>query len=118
MPDRRLPVAALLILLLALALRVFRLDAQSLWYDEGLSVYLASLPPSETIAQSAVTDHPPLHAALLNLWMGIAGPGEFSVRFVSVFFGTLVVALTYVLGRRVGGGRVGAIAAGLMASEP
>jgi 4-amino-4-deoxy-L-arabinose transferase-like glycosyltransferase len=108
----------LIILLLALGLRAYRLDAQSLWYDEGLSVHLASLPLTETIAQSAVTDHPPLHAVILNLWMGIAGSGEFSVRFVSVFFGTLVIALTHALGRRLGGARVGALAAGLIAIAP
>jgi len=100
MPARRIHLTVLLIPLLAFVLRVYYLNAQSLWYDEGLSVHLASLPLAETIAQSAVTDHPPLHAALLNLWMGFAGSGEFSVRFVSVFFGTLVVALTYALGQR------------------
>ncbi len=117
-PVRRISRAVLFILLAAFALRAYRLDAQSLWYDEGLSVYLASLPLSETIAQSAVTDHPPLHAVLLNLWMRVAGSSEFSARFVSVFFGTLVVALTYALARRAGGRRVGAIAAGLMTISP
>ncbi len=115
---RHIRYAPLLILLLAFGLRVCRLDAQSLWYDEGLSVHLASLPVTETIAQSAITDHPPLHAVILNLWMGIAGSGEFSIRFVSVFFGALAVALTYALGRRVGGARVGALAAGLIAIAP
>jgi len=100
MPARRIHLAVLLILLLACVLRVYYLDAQSLWYDEGLSVHLAWLPLAETIAQSAVTDHPPLHAVLLNLWMRVVGSSEFSVRFVSVFFGTLVVALTYALGQR------------------
>jgi len=109
---------SLIILLFAFGLRVYALDAQSLWYDEGLSVHLAALPLTETIAQSAVTDHPPLHAVILNLWMGIAGSSEFSVRFVSVFFGTLAVALTYALGRRVGSVRVAALAAGLIAIAP
>ena len=43
-PVYRISPAALLVLLLAFALRVYRLDAQSLWYDEGLSVHLAALP--------------------------------------------------------------------------
>ncbi|HKZ85076.1 MAG TPA: hypothetical protein VJ793_15605 [Anaerolineae bacterium] len=42
-PVYRISPAALFILLLAFALRVYHLDAQSLWYDEGLSVYLAAL---------------------------------------------------------------------------
>ncbi len=105
-------------LLLAFALRVYRLDAQSLWYDEGLSVYLASLPLGDTLAQSAITDHPPLHALLLNVWMRVAGSREFSIRFASVFLSTLAVALTYALGKTVGGQRVALIAAGLMAVAP
>lgn len=118
MPSRPLAIAVLLTCLAAFALRAYRLDAQSLWYDEGLSVHLASLPPGQTVAQSAVTDHPPLHAVILNAWMGLAGSSEFAVRFVSVFFGTLVAALTYALGRRVGGSRAGAIGAGLIAIAP
>lgn len=113
--TRRLP---LLIALLALLLRVYRLDGQSLWYDEGLSVYLASLPPAETIARSAVTDHPPLHALILNAWMHLAGSSEFAVRFASVFFDVIVVMLTWKLARGAGGDRAGAIAAGLIAIAP
>jgi len=118
MPSRHTCFAALLICLLAFTLRAYRLDAQSLWYDEGLSVHLAALPPGETIAQSAITDHPPLHALLLNVWMRVAGSSEFSIRFVSVLFGTLAVALTHALGKTVGGQRVALVAAGLMAIAP
>ncbi len=118
MTFRRVGLIALTILALAFALRVYRLGAQSLWYDEGLSVYLASLPLDETIAHSAVTDHPPLHAVLLNLWLRVAGSSEYSARFASVFFGTLAVALTFALGRRAGGARAGLIAAVLFGISP
>jgi len=118
MLSRRFDFVALSILLVAFALRTFQLNAQSLWYDEGLSVHLASLSLPDTLAQSAITDHPPLHALTLNLWMRLAGSSEFSARFASVFFGTLAVALTYTLGKRVGGKRVGALAAGLMSIAP
>jgi len=114
---RRIALVALIVLS-AFALRVHQLDTQSLWYDEGLSVYLAVLPPADTIAQSAVTDHPPLHALILGVWMRLAGPSEFPVRFVSVAFGTLAVALTYALGRRTGRHRTGVIAAALIAIAP
>ena len=117
MPFRRIALVALIILS-AFVLRVYQLDAQSLWYDEGLSAYLASLPLADTIAQSAATDHPPLHALILNVWMRLAGPSEFPVRFGSVVFGTLAVALTYALGRRTGGHRTGVIAAALIAIAP
>jgi uncharacterized membrane protein len=107
----------LFILLLAFALRVYRLDAQSIWYDEGLSIQLAQLPPDQTIALSATTDHPPLHALLLGAWIRIAGDSDFIVRLLSTFFGVLVVALIYKLGKILDE-RVGLIAAFLMSIAP
>jgi len=105
------------ILILAYALRVFHLDTQSIWYDEGLSIQLAQQDPAQTIALSATTDHPPLHALLLGGWMRMAGESDFVVRYLSVFCGVLVVALTFALGKRFDE-RVGLIAAGLMAIAP
>src|SRR3974377_1540242 len=101
----------LLIILLSFALRVYKLDTQSIWYDEGLSIQLAGQNPAQTIALSATTDHPPLHALLLGAWMRVAGESDFVVRYLSVFCGVLVVVLAYVLGRRCGA-RVGVIRAG------
>jgi 4-amino-4-deoxy-L-arabinose transferase-like glycosyltransferase len=107
----------LIILLLACGLRAFRLDAQSIWYDEGLSIFLAQHTPAQTMALSAVTDHPPLHALLLNGWLRAAGASDFSSRFPSVFFGVLAVALTHALGARFDR-RVGLIGAALLALSP
>jgi mannosyltransferase len=109
--------AVLAICLLAFGLRVFHLGAQSLWYDEGLSVYLASLPPLNTIQTSAITDHPPLHALLLGAWMRVAGRSEFAVRFVSLWWSVLAMALTWRLGRELLTDAIGAIGAGLMSAS-
>jgi uncharacterized membrane protein len=107
----------LLIILLACALRLFQLDTQSIWYDEGLSIQLAQQDPAQAIALSATTDHPPLHTLLLGAWMRVGGESDFVVRYLSVFCGVLVVALTYALGKRHDE-RTGLIAAGLMAIAP
>lgn len=107
----------LLIILLAFALRVYHLDTQSIWYDEGLSIQLAQQAPAQTVTLSATTDHPPLHALLLGVWMRVAGSSDFSVRYLSVFCGVLVVVLAYTLGRFYDE-RAGLIAAGLMAIAP
>jgi mannosyltransferase len=107
----------LLILLLALALRVFHLDTQSIWYDEGLSIQIAAQDPAQAIALSATTDHPPLHTLLLGGWMRVAGESDFAVRYLSVFCGVLVVALTYALGKRYDE-HAGLIGAGLIAIAP
>jgi mannosyltransferase len=109
--------AILAICLLAFSLRVFHLGTQSLWYDEGLSVYLANLPPLNTIQTSAITDHPPLHALMLGAWMRVAGRSEFAVRFVSLWWSVLAVALTWQLGRELLTDAIGAVGAGLMAAS-
>ena len=107
----------LLIVLLAFTLRVYQLDTQSIWYDEGLSIQIAAQDPAQAITLSAATDHPPLHTLLLGAWMRAAGESDFVVRYLSVFCGVLVVALTYALGKRYDE-RAGLIGAGLIAIAP
>ena len=105
------------ICLLAFGVRVFHLGTQSLWYDEGLSVYLAGLSPLNAIQASAITDHPPLHALLLGVWMQIAGRSEFAVRFLSLWWSVLAVALTWRLGHEMMTGAIGAVGALLLATS-
>ncbi len=107
----------LAICLLAFGLRIFHLGAQSLWYDEGLSVYLASQPPSLAVETSAITDHPPLYALLLGAWMRVAGRSEFSIRFLSLWWSVLAVALTWRLGREVLTDTIGIVGALLIAAS-
>ena len=109
--------AILMICWLAFGLRVYRLDAQSLWYDEGLSIHLASQPFPVTVSESAVTDHPPLHSLMLGTWMRAAGRSEFAVRFLSTWWSVLAVVLTWRLGRKLLTGVIGAIGALLMAAS-
>jgi len=109
--------AILAICWLAFGLRVYRLDAQSLWYDEALSVHLASQPLPVAVSESAVTDHPPLHALMLGAWMRAAGRSEFAVRFLSMWWSVLAVALTWRLGRDLLSDAIGALGALLMAAS-
>lgn len=111
-------LAAPAILILALALRLYRLDGQSLWGDEGTSVVLA-LRDLASITQGAALDiHPPLYYYLLHFWMLVLGDGEIAVRSLSALLGTATVALTYLLGRKLFGRRVGLVAALLAALAP
>ncbi len=98
-------------------LRIFHLDAQSIWYDEGLSIYLAQQPVAQAVSLSATTDHPPLHTLVLGGWIALAGDNDFAVRFLSLFFGMLAVVLTYALGAQFDR-RAGLIGAGLLALSP
>lgn len=108
----------LLLLLVAFALRASRLDLQSLWADEGTSVALA--PRSLVrIAQDASHDiHPPLYYFTLHFWVALVGTSVYAVRALSVLYGTLLVAVTGLLGRRWFGRTAGLVAAGAAALSP
>ncbi len=89
----------LFIALLALGLRLYRLEIQSLWYDEGFSVYLARMGWGEMAARTAADIQPPLYYFFLKLWMAILGDGEGALRGLSLVFGVLTVPLIYALAR-------------------
>ncbi|MCU0510534.1 MAG: glycosyltransferase family 39 protein, partial [Anaerolineae bacterium] len=118
-----------LILLAGLALRLFRLGSESLWYDETVSVYLAGSPFAELLRHTAGDIHPPGYYLLLRGWLLLAGYGdgradpqtfglEFFSAFLSLFFGVLLIALVYSLARKVGGQNVALVAAAFVALSP
>ena len=98
--SRWLLALTLAALLLAFALRIYRLPDQSLWYDEALSIHYANQSLRGLLAGVSGSDHPPLHSLLLHFWMGITGRSEFSVRYLSLWWGVLGVALLYRLGKQ------------------
>jgi mannosyltransferase len=107
-----------LTLLLATALRFFRLAGQSLWSDEGNSVALAQAGLGEIAARTALDIHPPLYYWLLHIWMGLFGGSEIAIRSLSAVAGVLLVAVAYVLGTRLFSARVGLLAAFVAAVSP
>lgn len=104
-----------LLLLLAYGLRVFRLDGQSLWYDEGNSALMTGRGLPEIIAGAAGDIHPPLYYVLLSWWSHFGGTNEYGLRFLSVGLGLLLVAVVYALGKKLFG-RAGGLAAALIAA--
>ncbi len=59
----------LLLLLLGIGLRLWRLRWQPLWADEGYSAYFASEPLGRMLQLTAHDIHPPLYYALLHGWL-------------------------------------------------
>jgi 4-amino-4-deoxy-L-arabinose transferase-like glycosyltransferase len=108
----------LLVFVLATALRFYRLDGQSLWADEGNSVALAGHSLAEITYGAAYDIHPPLYYCLLHFWIQPFGPSEFTVRSLSAVIGSLLVGLTFLLGRRLFDPWVGLVAAFLSAISP
>lgn len=105
------------ILLLALALRFYRIGAQSLWNDEGTSVALAQRDLA-TITRNASHDiHPPLYYYMLHYWVKLAGTSERGVRALSALGGVALVAAIYLLARSFDA-TTGLLAAFLAAVSP
>ena len=105
-------------LLAAFALRLYRLGAASLWYDETVSVILAQKDWLALTHHTAGDIHPPLYYYLLHLWGRLAGWSEFAVAFLSLFFGVLLIALVYRVAREWFNARVARFAALLVALSP
>jgi 4-amino-4-deoxy-L-arabinose transferase-like glycosyltransferase len=105
--------------LLALALRVHRLAGPSLHGDEAFSAQFVAKPWAEVLcALGDYEPNPPLYYLFLKPWVGLAGDGEFSLRFVSAWWGVPIVPLIYQLGRALKGHWLGATAALLAAINP
>jgi len=103
---------------MAFALRLYRLDGQSIWVDEGISLHLANSSLAEIIANRAANIHPPLYFFLLKEWVTLAGDSIFSARFFSAMASLLQVAAIYAIARRWLGRPTARIAAVLTALSP
>lgn len=106
------------IVLLAFALRLYRLGAQSIWYDEGVSIHLAQKSLAALTAHTAGDIHPPFYYYLLHFWIKAVGSSEFAVAFLSLAFGLLLVPLAYRIGQYLYNPLVGLLAALLVAISP
>ncbi len=104
--------------LLVFALLVLTLDDQSLWWDEGISLHLATSSWAEIIADRAANIHPPLYFFALKLWVGLMGRTPFAARYLSALAATLLPAVTYTFVRRRVDWRTGRAAALLVALAP
>jgi mannosyltransferase len=142
--SRRWSLAALVLIIAAgFFLRVYRLDAVPLRGDEAFTVqnwvskplvqtnsvpaYFAFTPvlqfasfPNRGSLQSIATiePHPFLNYVLFRAWGLLVGTSEFAVRYLPALVNLLGIPALYALGCRIGGRRMGLIAALLWALHP
>lgn len=90
---------AICVLLLAFFLRFHLITQQSYWNDEGNSRVLASRDVATIIRNAAADVHPPGYYILLKFWRDAAGENELALRGLSAFYGVLLVAVVYRMGR-------------------
>jgi mannosyltransferase len=124
--------ALVVVLLVTFLLGLTGIGRESLWRDEVDSIRFAAeawteLAASKTIA-GAVAQLPhyltrpgwngPLYFLLLEPWLRLAGGSELALRLPSALAGAAAVALSYVVGTRLGGAAVGRLSALLMGINP
>ncbi len=112
---------ASVIILIALAVRLYNLTYHSLWFDEAISVYWArqSIPRILEVGFTLVEDRlPPLYYLTLKGWANLAGFNETGVRLLSVYYGVLLVPVMAGIGAKLFNRRVALFSALLVALNP
>ncbi len=116
-PPVRLARAA--ILGLAFLVRIVALDTQGLWRDEVDQWRFALQPWSEMLRNFTRAGwNGPLYSPLLRVWIALTGDSAFAMRYFSLLWGVLSVALLYVLVKRLLDAHSAAWSALLMALSP
>ncbi|MDY0018763.1 MAG: glycosyltransferase family 39 protein [Anaerolineae bacterium] len=104
---------------MAYAVRVLSLEAQGLWRDEVDILNFSTAPWLDLLARlTRPGENGPLYLLIMRGWIALTGESVFALRFFSLLFGVLGVALIYRLGCRVVGRRGAAWAAVLAAFSP
>ncbi|MFW6097982.1 MAG: glycosyltransferase family 39 protein, partial [Chloroflexota bacterium] len=106
---------AILLTLLAFAVRAHNLGGDSLWIDELITLW-DSIQGWQWMLR--IEDHPPLLYILTWFSVSVFGESEFTLRLPSLFAGVLSAPLIYTLARHFGYGRAGLVAMLLLALSP
>src|SRR5215813_6405840 len=80
------------------SLRLYGLEFQSLWQDEGIQYYVATQNSIGKLFQQALSFHPPL-SFIVNLLFLLLGDSDFLLRLPSALFGIASLPVLYVLAR-------------------
>ncbi len=116
--QRGVLFAYALILFAAFALRLWNLGAQSLWHDEGWSLYPAYTLIGPMGIRGMDVNAPPLFNITIGLWLRVAGDEIWTVRFWSLLTGVIGVAAGMALAGGWFGARAGVLAGIFLAFSP
>lgn len=114
---RRVGLALAVVLLVAALLRLWRLDGQSLWVDEILTLQAANVGGGLSLREAFWNIQGPLHSTLIHFVSRVSA-SEVALRAPSAVAGIAAVPVIYLLGRDMVGRRVGLVAAALAAVSP
>ncbi len=104
---------------LGAALRLWRLDAANLWYDEAGTIWMASLDLPRMLSATAADVHPPLYLFLEWMLIHSIGMSAALVRLPSVAFSLSALWVARLIAERLQLSRAAILAAtALMAFSP
>lgn len=95
--------AIFIIIAVAFWLRLYRLGASDIWYDEAYSIIISGRFWQDW--------NPPLYFGILYYWIKLFGISEFSLRFPSLIFSVSGIYITFLLSKRLFNARIGIFAA-------
>lgn len=97
-------ITLLLICLLGFILRMINLDKSTgMWLDESNTYNIAkqSFPFGIMHMLKYYEPHTPLYYFILHFWMRLFGDNDYTLRLLSVIFGTLTIPLGYLAGKQL-----------------
>lgn len=109
-----------MILLMGASLRFYHIDTESLWADEGFTIYTSShvmefLASNDKMHAGYIEITPPLYFVMMHYWIKIFGKSVISIRTPSVAAGILSLYLIFLLGKVLYDKKTGLFAALLLA---
>ncbi len=114
-----------LLILLAFGVRVYHLEGQSMWSDEGLSLYRIYQPITTQLQNIITVDgidtqdtNPPFYFLLMHGWYLLTGDTVFALRYGGVLLALLAIPLIYQVTKILVDEKVGFAAAFLLTLSP
>ena len=107
----------ILICILAIFLRFYRISSQSMWFDEALSLAYAQLSLLDIIRMVISDTQAPFYYLFLHIWI-LLGESEFILRMSSAIFGIASVYLVYIVAEKIFDKRTGLISAFIISISP
>ena len=87
----------LLLLSITLFTRFYKINSDSLWFDEGFSVRISALPFDQMMILN--DKHQPLYIILLHFWIKLFGQSETAARSLSTLFNIFSFLLIIPIGK-------------------
>src|SRR5262245_47953179 len=99
------------------SLRLYGLEFQSLWHDEGLQYYVATKNSVGALLGQSHSFHPPLSFIINHLFL-LMGQSDFFFRLPSALFGIATLPVLYILARDLTSKKAAVFAVFVLALSP